>query len=190
MRLSVRIRGSHQKSGGARVTVVRWLPMRVDFHTLENVLLPEIERRCASLRQDRRFGNIDFNSHHDGNTHHFWRLYCFAAASRADWTALSMVIHMIPLGPVVSLGAQIRWSFPRPRGQMPRSGHVYSAGHFQGPPDDTISDFIRALPALFRAFDRVVARGRPPSRLSQFLMVMFPLVRQRYYRLLSHATAT
>jgi hypothetical protein len=163
--------------------------MSADCHSLENVLLPEFERRRASLSHDARFKNVLFDPEHTTDGHHIWRLHCFSPDGRTDWKCLSFLISMFDFGDTVCLGGQVTWHFHRAYGKMPRPGLEYSSG-FRGVPDEMIPCFIGAVPALFRAFDKVVSHCSPPSRFRQFMMSSFPFLRRRYFHSLSYEAAT
>lgn len=135
--------------------------MQALIQKLEVELLPELERRCASLQHDERFARAVVVSDFGMKDCCIWRLDCHSHAGRADWTRLSLQAAMILAGPEVVLQGMIDWHFPRARGGMPRSGHEYSTRQIRGVPDVSVAGFVSELPALFKAFDEVVARGRP-----------------------------
>ncbi len=163
--------------------------MPADYHSVEDVVLPEFERRCALLSQDVRFKSILFDPEHSGDGHHFWKLYCHSRDGLADWRCLALLVSMFDFGATVILGGQIHWHFPQARGQIPRWGLEYSSG-FRGEPSEMIPRFIGEVPGLFRAFDRVVARCSPPSRFRQFIMSSFPSLWRHHCESLSHEAAT
>jgi hypothetical protein len=163
--------------------------MSADFHSLEIVLLPEFERRRVLLTHDVRFRSILFDSEHPSDGHHFWKLHCLLHDGRTDWKSLAFLVSMFDFGDTVCLEGQVVWHFHRAYGKMPRPGLEYSSG-FRGAPGEMIPRFIGEVPALFRAFDRVVSRCSPPSRFSQFMMSSLPFLRRRYFQSLSYEPAT
>jgi hypothetical protein len=137
--------------------------MRALVHRLEAELLPELERRCALLQHDQRFARTVLVSDFDLKDCYVWRLDCHSRDNSADWTRLSLQAAMIFAGEEVALQGMVDWHFPRACGELSCRGHEYSTRAIHGLPDDSIPSFVSELPALLKAFDEVVARGRPEA---------------------------
>jgi len=141
--------------------------MQALVHKLEAELLPKLKRQCASLQHDQRFARVavvsDSGPHppFSGPNSYIWRLDCHSPTDRADWTRLSLQVAMIFAGAEVTLQGMVLWYFARSPGELPPSGREYSTRQIIGVPDVSVTGFLSELPALFKAFDEVVARGRP-----------------------------
>ena len=81
--------------------------MSADYHSFEIVLLPEFDRRRASLWQDARFKNIHFETEHPRDGHHFWKLHCHSWDGQTDWKCLAFLVSMFDFGDKVCLGGQV-----------------------------------------------------------------------------------
>src|ERR1700733_7113399 len=90
----------------------------------------------------------------------------FSQDKKTGWHSLWLRVSMILTNEKALGGGQIEWVFPRAHGQLPRPGREYAAGIKSCPPEAFVNDLIEKVPALFRAFDAVVARGGPPSRFN------------------------
>src|SRR5689334_11406867 len=132
--------------------------MHPSLQKLDSELRPRLEERFASLEQTNQFARVRLIADFDPGHLYTWRLYCHSHGE-AKWKCLTLGITVILIeNQAVGCGS-IDWIFPRARGQMPRPGREYgtSTGHHSM--EEMVNRLLQELPALFRAFDRVVERG-------------------------------
>ena len=151
---------------------------------MEMVIMPELQRRADALNGDSRFADVRVASMRHAEVLHTICLSCHPVVSCSPHDHYSIGVNIIAHNGLLVRGF-VTWSQPYhsvpikdPSGAITGyhnlSGYTIREG-MTPPfhPAESGKDFTFLLPALYRAFDRGVRRGRPPGAFRRFWNRLF-----------------